>query len=651
MSALRDRHPKYTEHLERWELCADLFEGEHKIHEEGEKYLPKLQDEDAKGDKAYQLRLKMTPVFGALPRTVLGLRGMMFRKPMTVEVPPAIADMLEDIDLAGTTLQGLAQEVVEDALVVGRVGLLVDYPQTIPNATKADAAALNYRPMIVKYDAEAIYNWRPERINGATVLSQVRLEESEEVQDPKDEFKTTKAKRYRILDLVDGKYRQRLYSVTDKGNQVEETLIDEFFPQMNGTHLDFIPFVVIGVDCIGIDVEAPPLIDLATTVLHHYQQATSYERGCFFSGLPTLFISGISNSNDDGSAVEISIGGNLANILPRPDSKAYYVEVASEFNALRTNLEDKKREMAVLGARMLESQKAGVEAADAIARRMSGEESLLSIMAQTVSMGLTRALQIFSDWVSANGTVSVELNRDFMPAGLSSQDMAGLVSAWQQGALSSETLFNNLKAGEIIADDVTFEIEQERINSAALSFAAGSPTQPDMAAPVAPQDAAPAAEPAPPVDVAAIMQTMTDQHQTVLDQILQTIAAQAQPAPAVMAAPDTGMADMMQTMGDQHAAGMAAIADAMGKEQPAPTINVAAPVVNVTPAAPPAITIAPPVVNVAAPVINMPEQPITVNVPEQQPANVTVNNVLPDGSKTIKVERDKSGKIIGATAK
>lgn len=108
---------------------------------------------------------------------------------------------------------------------------------------------------------------------------------------------------------------------------------------------------------------------------------------------------------------------------------------------------------------------------------------------------------------------------------------------------------------------------------------------------------------------------------------------------------------MMQTMGDQHAAGMAAIADAMGKEQPAPTINVAAPVVNVTPAAPPAITIAPPVVNVAAPVINMPEQPITVNVPEQQPANVTVNNVLPDGSKTIKVERDKSGKIIGATAK
>lgn len=469
MSALKDKHKQYDEYLSRWELCNDLFEGEHRIHDEGEKYLPMLADESY---EAYQTRLKMTPVFGALPRTVLGMRGMMFRKPMKIEVPDALLPMLEAIDLAGTTLQGLAQEVVEDALVVGRVGLLVDYPQTMPNATKADAATLNYRPMIVKYEAEAIYNWRTERINGATVLSQVRLYEEEIVQDPKDEFKTTCEKRYRILDLVDRKYRQRLFKdVAINGTVTGEVQIGEdIYPEMNGKPLNYIPFVVIGVDCVGIDVEAPPLIDLATTVLHHYQQATSYERGCFFSGLPTLFISGISGTDDKGNPVEISIGGNLANILPRADAKAYFVEVAGEFNALRTNLEDKKREMAVLGARMLESQKAGVEAADAIARRMSGEESLLSIMAQTVSSGLTQALRWFSEWASVTGDVSVELNRDFMPAGITAQDMTALIGAWQSGAVSAETLFNNLKAGEVIADDVTFEEEQERIASGIIGM-------------------------------------------------------------------------------------------------------------------------------------------------------------------------------------
>src|SRR5574340_227981 len=458
MSALRDHHKDYDDMSERWGLCDALFEGEHGVHEKGIEYLPKLQDES---DTAYAARLKLTPLFNAFYRTVVGLRGMMFRKPMKVEVPTAIADMTDDIDLAGTTLQGLAQEVVEDSLVKGRVGLLCDYPQAPEGATRADAAKLNLRPMIVRYKAEAIYNWRTERINGATVLSQVRLEEEKEVQDPEDEFKVKCEKRYRVLDLIDGKYRQRVYKIDGE----TEILLEEVYPKMNGQFLTYIPFIVTSVDSIGIDVEAPPLIDLATTNLHHYMPATSYERGCFFSGLPTLFISGVNNTNDDGTPVEISIGGNLANILPRPDARAYYVEVAGEFNALRQNLEDKKNEMAVLGARMLESQKAGVESADAIARRMSGEESMLSMMAQTVSMGLTQALQWFSDWAGATGEVSVELNRDFMPAGITAQDMTALISAWQQGAISQETLFDNLKAGEVIDSDVTFEEEQERINS------------------------------------------------------------------------------------------------------------------------------------------------------------------------------------------
>lgn len=464
MSALRDRHKEYTDHEDRWALCDALFEGEHGVHEEGETYLPRLQGED---DKAYEARKAMTPVFGAFPRTVLGLRGMMFRKPMKVELPATVAEMAKDIDLAGTTLQGLAQSVTEAALVRGRVGLLVDYPQTIPNATKADAAALNYRPMIAKYDTKSIYNWRTERINGVTVTSQVRLEEEKEVQDPEDEFKIKCEKRYRVLDLFEGKYRQRIYKIVDNIEIIE----DEFFPQMNGKPLGYIPFIGISTDSIGLDVEAPPLIDLATTVLHHYQQATSYERGCFFSGLPMFNIFGVNPQNADGTELEISIGGNVANIFPRAEAHAEMLEVTSKFEALRTNLEDKKREMAVLGARMLESQKAGVEAADAIARRMSGEESLLSIMAQTISMGLTRACQIFSDWAGATGAVSVELNRDFMPAGITAQDMTALISAMQQGAISQTTLFENLKAGEIIADDVSFEQEQERIASSMIGMA------------------------------------------------------------------------------------------------------------------------------------------------------------------------------------
>lgn len=457
---IKTPHKEYQDMLDRWELCNAAYEGEHGIHEAGETYLPRLHEES---DKAYQARLKMTPFFNAFYRTIVGLKGMLFRKAPLIEVPPSIADMMDDIDLAGMSLQALAQEVADEVLTLGRVGLLVDYPQTLEGATRADAAALNYRPMIKMYGAKAIYNWRTDYINGANVLSRVQLEEEEEIIDAENEFKTKSEKRYRVLDLIDGKYRQRLFKHSSEAGAIGEAVQigEDIYPMMNGTTMDFIPFVFINADSIGVEVEAPPLIDLATTNLHHYMQATSYERGCFFSGLPTMFVSGV--SEDDG--YEIAIGGALANLLPRPDSKAYYVEVAGEFAALRTNLEDKKREMAVLGARMLEQQKSGVEAAETIARRQSGEESVLAAMSTTISEGISRALQWFSDWAGAGGEAYIRLNTDFLPAGMSGQDMTALIGAWQSGAISAQTLHANLKAGEIIADDVSFEEEQEKIAS------------------------------------------------------------------------------------------------------------------------------------------------------------------------------------------
>jgi hypothetical protein len=50
------------------------------------------------------------------------------------------------------------------------------------------------------------------------------------------------------------------------------------------------------------------------------------------------------------------------------------------------------------------------------------------------------------------------------------------VSAWQNGAISQNTLFENLKAGEIVADTETFEDEQARIDDAAAQFAAQQAT-------------------------------------------------------------------------------------------------------------------------------------------------------------------------------
>lgn len=457
-SGVRTTHPEYDRMLPLWEKCANAAEGEHAIHAAGEKYLPRLAEET---DKDYAARKARTPFFNAFWRTVSGLKGMLFRKDPQVEAA-SIKAYIDDVDMAGTTLESLAQEICEEVLTTGRMGILCDYPQVAVDAgmTVAQVSALGLRPILLQYKALTIINWKVARINNALQLVLVVLKESADVSGA-DEFAQKREDRYRVLDISEGKYRQRVFRIDDKGN---DELLSEVFPVRSSKNLDFIPFFIFSADHLGAHIESPPLLDLAEINIHHYQVSADWEHGCHFSGLPTLFITGYrAGENGDG---KIYIGGTAANGLADPTAKAFYAEVQGGFEALKANLDGKKAEMAVLGARMLEGQKASVESAETLQQRAAGEQSQLAAMANTISMGITKALTVFAEWAGASGKVEYQINKDFIPAGLTSQDLTALVGAWQSGAISGQVLFENLQKGEIIKQDDTYEEEQERIAAA-----------------------------------------------------------------------------------------------------------------------------------------------------------------------------------------
>jgi hypothetical protein len=478
--SVKTAHKDYAAMQGKWKKCRDVSVGECAIHEGGAKYLPKLSNEL---DEDYEARKGRTPFFNATYRTIAGLRGMLFRKPPIIEVSKQIEPLTENIDLSGSSLTELAMTVAEEVLTVGRIGLLTDYPKAanLEGATKAQVEAAGVRPSIQMYKAEAILNWMETTINNNRVLSLIVLIETSEA-GQKNEFEKEYETRYRVLSLDNGIYRQRLFRI-DKHGKDEIVKINgvpvDFVPVMNGQPLSYIPFVFISDDSNLPAIDTPPLIDLVNMNLHHYTVSADYEHGCHFSGLPTLFVFGHNPSQEKDE--KIYIGGSSANILPREGSSAQYVEVASQFNALRTNLDSKKAEMAILGARMLESQRASVETAEAVAQHRKGEESLLSQVALSVSKGISRSLGWMSEWAGDKSEVKCEINRDFVPATLTSVDITALVSAWQAGAISQNVLFENLKSGEIIQDDVTFEEEQSRINESAPKMSAASPMKPKPA--------------------------------------------------------------------------------------------------------------------------------------------------------------------------
>lgn len=450
MATVNTTHRQYDKFKPIWQKCDDAADGQDAIHNAGEKYLPRLTDQTSAEYSAYKSRACF---FNATGRTIQGLEGMLFRKPPVITAPDALVTLFNDVTLSGQTLTDFAKNTAHEILEVGRIGVLVDYPQTnTQGMTQAEVLSLNLRPYLKTYDAESIINWKTGLINNQYVLTMVVLVECGQVE--KNEFQVEEKTIYRVLDLFNGAYRQRVFEINEKN---EDVLISEVFPLMNNALIKEIPFYFINATNTDAEVEEPPLLDLVNVNLAHYRVTADYEHGCHFTGLPTPVITGYQAGDD-----KLYIGSTAAWTFPDTDAKAFFLEFTGQGLAtLEKNLDRKEQQMAVLGARMLQGDKRAVEAAETAAIHRAGENSALSALANTISSGLTKVLQFFARWAGFDDTdVSIQINRDFNAAPMTAQDLVALVGAWQQGAISQDTLIYNLNAGELYPDNQNFDVEK-----------------------------------------------------------------------------------------------------------------------------------------------------------------------------------------------
>lgn len=465
-------HPDYDKMVPKWDRCIMVAAGPDAVQEAGEAVLPRLADQTA---QEYNNYLKRALFFNATWRTIVGLQGMLFRKPPIMTVPDLVKPMLDDITLSGQSLHMFALELSEEALKTGRVGVFVDYPTVDTSvATQADAMRENHRPMMRSYGAKCITNWKTRTYKNATVLSLVVL--SELINVPVDEFTDQVKQQYRVLDLVDvvmkeGELPQTIYRVRVMHEEMDENTgitIDvtdsTAYPLLNGKFMDTIPFQFIGVDDTGWEIDEPPLIDLVDTNLSHFRVTADYEHGCHFTGLPTPVISGY--TPDPASGDKFYIGSMTAWVFPNSAAKATYLEFTGQgLQCLEKNLERKEHMMAVLGARMLEAQPSGVESADTAAIHRGGEQSMLSSVAQAISIGMQKALKVFAQFAGSAEDVKFELNRDFFPVPMDALTLTAIIAGWQNQAYSYDTMFENLRKGEIVPMDAVAADEQKAIDA------------------------------------------------------------------------------------------------------------------------------------------------------------------------------------------
>lgn len=461
---VRTQHDDYCELANYWQKARDVSSGEDAVKTAGKSYVPSLTEQN---EVDYKAMLMRGSFYNATARTISGLIGMIFRKPPVIEKPTAIEDLLKDVDMSGKPLDSFASEIVDECLTVGRVGVLIDHtvkPLDQAPITIAKASALNLRPFMKIYVAENIINWKFKVINKVWTLCQVVLAEKKVVPklDPKtnkpSEFENESQNRWRVLDLMDDLfYRVRVFYIDEQGNDAVES---EEIPEMNGQPLPFIPFIMMNECGMSFDPEKPPLLDLVNLNLSHWRTSVDYEHGAHFTALPTLFLSGYNPpapANGEGPT-KIMLGSQSAIVATDVGAQANFIEFTGQgLGALEASLDRKEQQMAILGARMLATEGKQAQTATTTAIHRTGENSVLSSIAIAISLGLTKALQWFSQWAGYEDDCDYELNRDFLPATVDGPTLTAILQAYQQGAISEEELFDWLKRGDIIEAEVSIE--------------------------------------------------------------------------------------------------------------------------------------------------------------------------------------------------
>lgn len=441
------KHPDYLASEAHWKRCRDFQAGSDAV--KAGDYLPKpagMSDEDYAFYKDRALYLN------CLARTIEALGGAIFRREPTVETPNAIEDHLEDVTLRDEPLDVVALRIVKEQLTVGRYGILLDMPE---------GAADGARPYWVTIPAERIINWRTGRVGAdPEQLVMVVIEESAPAGGD-DPFSHETKVQYRELSLETGAYQSRVWTAghSDSAEWVPGPWV---IPMRRGQPLDFIPFTFVGTDGITADVTRPPLLDLVDVSISHYRNSADHEHGLFLVAIPTPWASGVAGEGT------LRIGPSVVWRLTENGRAGMLEFSGAGLEAIREAMASKERQMAMLGARLLEDPHAAAPAtATEVRVKHGGETASLRTIAGAASAALTRLLRWHVWWFTGTGElpldVAAKLCTEFFEVKATPEEIKTALLAVQAGKMAFETFYQILEKGGWAREGVSAKDELEEI--------------------------------------------------------------------------------------------------------------------------------------------------------------------------------------------
>jgi len=443
--SVRSRSLAVEEIAGEWPLIGALMGGTSAMRAAGKAYLPQFPNEL---NESYQTRLRTATLFPAFSRTVDVLASKPFSRPVTVseDVPARVREWCADVDLQGRDLHAFAAALFRSGLSYGIAGILVDYPQASGIRTAAEEREAGVRPYFVEIAARCILGWRASRVNGAEVLTQLRL--LEKVYEANGDFAEREIEQVRVL--TPGAWQTWREDPT-------ATTEDKWRLYAEGaTTLRKIPFVPVYGHRTGVMRALPPLSELAHMNVEHWQSKSDQQTILHVARVPILF------GRNLGST-QIVVGAASAIVADSEGADLKFVEHSgAAIEAGRVSLLDLEDRMRQVGAELLVVKPGNTSITQTIADNEPGM-CALQRMVRDHRIALGAALGLMAEWIGERPAGHVEIFNDFGVSSLAEASLSLLREMTAAGQFSAESLFHEAKRRGVIQADLNWPDERDRI--------------------------------------------------------------------------------------------------------------------------------------------------------------------------------------------
>lgn len=454
-----------------WQKCRDVYAiPEGRLQEKALTYLPKWPLET---DANYDQRRRLMFPLEAYGRAVRGMSGLLTAEDVTLgnDVPEAIRQHWEDIDLHGTRGTVFASNYIQDGMITGFAGILVDYPPvyTAPGErlTSLQELELGLRPYWCHYVAEDIWHvrYRRDPLGSAYLIDLLVLHElapvsrglyGEVMGHQWRVFSRTiqwSADQQKFLPVVTA----QIFRLVAEGNN-KATLVP------GPMNILSVPQITFALTLFGHKVSTtetrPPLLGVADKNIQHTICDTDLMYVLEKASMPTMVITGASRESKEDP---VAVGPNVVIHVPM-GAEVHWMEFAgTSAEKLTAAKKDYENDMANLAMAFLQRETRAAETAEGKRIDHAGQGASLGQIAVRAEDTFELCLQFHALYMSLESGGSCTVNREYLEWALQASDVGQYTAMQTNNQISLDTLWDVLERKKWLPKGFDHTAEKTRL--------------------------------------------------------------------------------------------------------------------------------------------------------------------------------------------